>query len=199
MLYFARTSDRLIRIIYDVTRSMSAQIITILSAEEIRRTITRMASQIIEKSGNLSETVLLGIHTKGVPLANLLATQIEVLENTAVAVGAIDVTFYRDDLDKIRTRTPAKTKIPVDLTGKTVVLVDDVIYQGRTIRAALNAVTEYGRPQAIRLAVLVDRGHRELPIHPDFVGKELPTASEEKVKVYFHELDNKDTVELIKD
>ena len=178
---------------------MSAQIITILSAEEIRRTITRMASQIVEKSGNLSETVLLGIHTKGVPLANLLATQIEVLENTAVAVGAIDVTFYRDDLDKIRTRTPAKTKIPVDLTGKTVVLVDDVIYQGRTIRAALNAVTEYGRPQAIRLAVLVDRGHRELPIHPDFVGKELPTASEEKVKVYFHELDNKDTVELIKD
>ena len=178
---------------------MSAQIITILSAEEIRRTITRMASQIVEKSGNLSEIVLLGIHTKGVPLAHLLATQIEVLENTAVAVGAIDVTFYRDDLDKIRTRIPAKTKIPVDLTGKTVVLVDDVIYKGRTIRAALNAVTEYGRPQAIRLAVLVDRGHRELPIHPDFVGKELPTASEEKVKVYFQEMDDKDTVELIKD
>ena len=178
---------------------MSGQIITILSAEEIRRTINRMASQIVEKSGNLSEIVLIGIHTKGVPLANLLATQIEVLENTAVAVGAIDVTFYRDDLDKIRTRTPAKTKIPVDLTGKTVVLVDDVIYKGRTIRAALNAVTEYGRPQAIRLAVLVDRGHRELPIHPDFVGKKLPTASEEKVKVYFHELDDKDTVELIKD
>ena len=191
--------DRLIRIIYDVMRSMSAQIITILSAEEIRRTIVRMASQIIEKSGNLSETVLLGIHTRGVPLAHLLAAQIEVLENTSVAVGAIDVTFYRDDLDKIRTRTPAKTKIPVDLTGKTVVLVDDVIYKGRTIRAALNAVTEYGRPEAIRLAVLVDRGHRELPIHPDFVGKKLPTASEEKVKVYFHELDDKDIVELIKD
>ena len=178
---------------------MAAQIITILSAEEIRRTITRMASQIVEKSGNVSEVVLLGIHTRGVPLARLLATQIEVLENTSIAVGAIDVTFYRDDLDKIRTRTPAKTKIPVDLTGKTVVLVDDVIYKGRTIRAALNAVTEYGRPQAIRLAVLVDRGHRELPIHPDFVGKELPTASEEKVKVYFDELDDKDTVELIKD
>ena len=178
---------------------MSAKIITILSAEEIRRTINRMASQIVEKSGDLAETVLLGIHTKGVPLAHLLATQIEVLENTSVAVGAIDVTFYRDDLDKIRTRIPAKTKIPVDLTGKTVVLIDDVIYKGRTIRAALNAVTEYGRPQAIRLAVLVDRGHRELPIHPDFVGKELPTASEEKVKVYFQELDGKDTVELIKD
>ncbi|MEL7523149.1 MAG: bifunctional pyr operon transcriptional regulator/uracil phosphoribosyltransferase PyrR, partial [Cyanobacteria bacterium J06553_1] len=105
---------------------------------------------------------------------------------------------YRDDLDKIKTRIPAKTKIPIDLTGKTVVLVDDVIYKGRTIRAALNAVTEYGRPELIRLAVLVDRGHRELPIHPDFTGKKLPTASEEKVKVYFENLDGKDAVELIK-
>ena len=178
---------------------MSAQVITILSAEEIRRTINRLASQIVEKSGDLSKTVLLGIHTRGVPLAHLLATQINLLENTSIAVGAIDVTFYRDDLDKIRTRIPAKTKIPVDLTGKTVVLVDDVIYKGRTIRAALNAVTEYGRPQVIRLAVLVDRGHRELPIHPDFIGKKLPTASEEKVKVYFYDLDGKDGVELIKE
>ena len=178
---------------------MTAQVVTILSAEEIRRTINRLASQIVERSGDLSQIILLGIHTRGVPLANLLAKQIEILENTSVAVGAIDVTFYRDDLDKIRTRIPAKTKIPFDLTGKTVVLVDDVIYKGRTIRAALNAVTEYGRPQLIRLAVLVDRGHRELPIHPDFVGKKLPTASEEKVKVYFDELDGKDAVELIKD
>ncbi len=177
---------------------MPAQVITILSAEEIRRTINRMASQIVEKSGDLSSTILLGIHTRGVPLAHLLATQIEILEHTSVSVGAIDVTFYRDDLDKIRTRIPAKTKIPVDLTGKTVVLVDDVIYKGRTIRAALNAVTEYGRPQVIRLAVLVDRGHRELPIHPDFIGKKLPTASEEKVKVYFNDLDGRDAVELIK-
>ena len=178
---------------------MPAKVVTILSAEEIRRTINRMASEIVERSGDLSQTILLGIHTKGVPLAHLLAKQIEIFENTSIAVGAIDVTFYRDDLNKIRTRIPAKTKIPVDLTGKTVVLVDDVIYKGRTIRAALNAVTEYGRPQVIRLAVLVDRGHRELPIHPDFIGKELPTASEEKVKVYFHELDDKDAVELIKD
>lgn len=177
---------------------MSAQVVTILSAEEIRRTINRLASQIVECSGDLSQIVLLGIHTRGVPLAHLLAKQIEILENTAVAVGAIDVTFYRDDLDKIKTRIPAKTKIPIDLTAKTVVLVDDVIYKGRTIRAALNAVTEYGRPQLIRLAVLVDRGHRELPIHPDFIGKQLPTASEEKVKVYFDELDGKDAVELIK-
>ena len=178
---------------------MPAKVVTILSAEEIRRTINRMASQIVEKSANLSETILLGIHTKGVPLAHLLAAQIETLEQTEVAVGAIDVTFYRDDLDKIRTRIPAKTKIPVDLTGKTVVLIDDVIYKGRTIRAALNAVTEYGRPEVIRLAVLVDRGHRELPIHPDFTGKKLPTASEEKVKVYLDDLDGKDAVELIKD
>lgn len=177
---------------------MPAKVVTILSADEIRRTINRMASQIVEKSGDLSEIILLGIHTKGVPLAKLLAKQIEILENTSLPVGAIDVTFYRDDLDKIRTRIPAKSNIPFDLTGKTVVLVDDVIYRGRTIRAALNAVTEYGRPQVIRLAVLVDRGHRELPIHPDFVGKTLPTASEEKVKVYLADLDGRDAVELIK-
>jgi pyrimidine operon attenuation protein / uracil phosphoribosyltransferase len=178
---------------------MSSQVVTILSAEEIRRTVNRLASEIVEKSGDLSQTILLGIHTKGVPLAYLLAKQIEILENTSVPVGAIDVTFYRDDLDQIRTRIPAQTKIPLDLTGKNVILVDDVIYKGRTIRAALNAITEYGRPESIRLAVLVDRGHRQLPIHPDFVGKKLPTASEEKVKVYLDNLDGKDVVELIKD
>ncbi len=177
---------------------MSAIVVEILSAEEIRRILTRMASQIIEKSGNLSKVILLGIHTRGVPLAKMLTQQIEILEQISVPVGAIDVTFYRDDLDQIRTRTPAKTKIPLDLTGKTVILVDDVIYKGRTIRAALNAVTEYGRPQSIRLAVLVDRGHRELPIHPDFTGKKLPTASEEQVKVYLQDIDGKDGVELIK-
>jgi pyrimidine operon attenuation protein / uracil phosphoribosyltransferase len=177
---------------------MSTQMIEILSAEEIRRTITRLASQLIEKSGDLSQLVLLGIYTRGVPLAYLIAQQIELLEQIKVPVGAIDVTFYRDDLDRIKTRTPAKSKIPVDLTGKTVVLVDDVIYKGRTIRAALNAVTEYGRPQVIRLLSLVDRGHRELPIHPDFIGKKLPTASEEQVKVYLQDFDGRDAVELIK-
>ncbi|MGL5032522.1 MAG: bifunctional pyr operon transcriptional regulator/uracil phosphoribosyltransferase PyrR [Microcystaceae cyanobacterium] len=177
---------------------MANQIIEILSAEEIRRTLTRLASQLIEKSGNLSELVLLGIHTRGVPLAEQIAQQIEMLEQIKVPVGAIDVTFYRDDLDRIKTRTPAKTQIPLDLTGKTVVLVDDVIYKGRTIRAALNAVTEYGRPQLIRLLTLVDRGHRELPIHPDFIGKKLPTAADEQVKVYLQEMDGKDSVELIK-
>ncbi|MBZ8183035.1 bifunctional pyr operon transcriptional regulator/uracil phosphoribosyltransferase PyrR [Oscillatoria salina] len=177
---------------------MVSQVIEILSHEEIRRTLTRLASQIVEQAGEISQLVLLGIRTRGVPLAQLLATQIEMLEQVQVAVGALDITFYRDDLDRIKIRTPAKTEIPFDLTGKIVVLVDDVIYKGRTVRAALNAVTEYGRPEAIRLAVLVDRGHRQLPIHPDFVGKMLPTASDEQVKVYLQDVDGRDAVELIK-
>ncbi|MCC3407786.1 MAG: bifunctional pyr operon transcriptional regulator/uracil phosphoribosyltransferase PyrR [Microcoleus sp. PH2017_10_PVI_O_A] len=174
------------------------KIIEILSADEVRRTLTRVASQIVEKSGAPSELVLLGIHTRGVPLAQMLAAQIEVLEQVKVCVGALDITFYRDDLDRVAMRTPAKTEIPFDLTGKTVVLVDDVIYKGRTIRAALNAVNDYGRPEKIWLAVLVDRGHREVPIQPDFTGKKLPTAKEEQVKVYVQELDGRDGVELIK-
>jgi pyrimidine operon attenuation protein / uracil phosphoribosyltransferase len=177
---------------------MPAKVIEILSAEEIRRIVVRLASQIVEKSGDLSKLVLLGIYTKGAYLAEVLAEQIEMLEKMQVPLGALDVTFYRDDLDKIAVRTPAKDKVPVDLTGKTVVLVDDVIYKGRTIRAALNAVNDYGRPETIRLAVLIDRGHRQLPIHPDFTGKQLPTASEEKVKVYFQDVDGRDAVELIR-
>ena len=177
---------------------MPAKVVEILSADEIRRTLTRLASQIVERFGDLSQLVLVGIHTRGVPLAHQLAQQIEVLENITVPVGAIDITFYRDDLDRVSTRTPAKTKIPLDLTGKTVILVDDVIYKGRTIRAALNAVIEYGRPETIRLLVLVDRGHRELPIHPDFTGKTLPTAKEEQVKVYVQNIDGKEVVELIR-
>lgn len=172
--------------------------VEILSAEELRRTVTRLACQVIEKSGDLSQLVLLGIYTRGVALAEMLANQIELLEQIKVPVGALDVTFYRDDLDQVGIRTPAKTEIPGDITGKIVVLVDDVIYKGRTVRAALNAVIEYGRPEAIRLVVLVDRGHRELPIHPDFVGKKLPTSKEEKVKVYVHNMDGKDGVELFR-
>ncbi|MBE9005416.1 bifunctional pyr operon transcriptional regulator/uracil phosphoribosyltransferase PyrR [Fortiea sp. LEGE XX443] len=178
---------------------MSAKVVEILSSEDLRRTLTRLASQVIERTRDLSQLILLGIYTRGVPLAELLARQIEALEGVNVPVGALDITFYRDDLDKIGLRTPAKTNIPFDLTGKTVVLVDDVIFKGRTIRAALNAVTEYGRPEIIRLAVLVDRGHREVPIHADFVGKQLPTAKEEVVKVYLQDLDGRDAVELIGD
>ncbi|QIZ73305.1 bifunctional pyr operon transcriptional regulator/uracil phosphoribosyltransferase PyrR [Oxynema aestuarii] len=176
---------------------MSPKIVEILSEEELRRTLTRLASQIVEKAGDLSDLVLVGIYTRGVPLAHLLGAQIEALENTRVPVGALDITFYRDDLDRIGMRTPAKTKIPFDLSGKTVVLVDDVIFKGRTIRAALDAINDYGRPAVIRLAVLADRGHRELPIHPDFTGKCLPTAKEEQVKVYLNEIDGRDGIELI--
>ncbi len=177
---------------------MSSNVVEILSAEEIRRTLTRLASEIIEQVGDMSSLALIGIYTRGVPLAHLLAHQIELLENVQIDVGALDITFYRDDLDDIKLRTPAKTKIPFDLSGKTIVLVDDVIYKGRTIRAALNAVNDYGRPAAIRLAVLVDRGHREVPIHPDFVGKQLPTAKEEAVKVYLNDVDGHDAVELMR-
>jgi len=173
-------------------------VIEILSAAEIRRSITRLASQLLEKASDPSKLILLGIHTRGVPLAQRLAQQIETLEGITVPVGALDITFYRDDLDQIKTRTPARTDIPFDLTDTIVVLVDDVIYKGRTARAALNAVTEYGRPEAIWLVVLVDRGHRQLPIHPDFTGKKLPTANEEQVKVYLEALDGRDAVELTK-
>ncbi len=176
---------------------MATKIVEILSPDEVRRTITRIASQIIEKAGNLDRLVLLGIYTRGVNLAHLLANQIELLEQIKVPIGALDITFYRDDLDTRGIRTPERTQIPCDLTDKIVILVDDVIYKGRTIRAALNAVTEYGRPEVIWLAVLVDRGHRQVPIHPDFTGKKLPTAKEEQVKVYFEEIDGKDGVELI--
>ena len=174
-----------------------SETVEILSADEIRRTLNRLASQIVERSGDLTKLVLLGIYTRGVPLAHLLARQIEALEQIAVPVGSLDITFYRDDLDQINLRTPEKTEIPFDLSNRTVVLVDDVIFKGRTIRAALNAVTEYGRPELIRLAVLVDRGHREVPIHPDFTGKTLPTAKEEKVKVYLQDVDGRDGVELV--
>ena len=177
---------------------MSPEVVEILSADEIRRTLNRIASQVVEKSRVLSELVLVGVYTRGAILANLLARQIEALEQVEVPVGALDITFYRDDLDQIGIRTPAKTDIPFDLSGKTVVLVDDVIYKGRTARAALNAVNDYGRPAAIWLAVLVDRGQRELPIHPDFTGKKLPTSKEEQVKVYLQDIDGRDAVELLK-
>ncbi|MBD2088644.1 bifunctional pyr operon transcriptional regulator/uracil phosphoribosyltransferase PyrR [Microcoleus sp. FACHB-1515] len=171
--------------------------VEIFSADKMRRTINRIASQIVERS-DLSRLTLIGIYTRGVPLAATLAKQIELLEQVQIPVGSLDITFYRDDLDRIDLRTPEKTEIPFDLSGKIVVLVDDVIFKGRTIRAALNAVNDYGRPEIIRLAVLVDRGHREVPIQPDFTGKKLPTAKEEIVKVYLQEIDGRDGVELLR-
>jgi len=175
---------------------MPQKVVSILSAEEIRRTLNRLASEIVERTDDLNNLVLLGIHTRGVPLAHVVKEQIQRLEALSIPVGALDITFYRDDLDKIGVRTPAKTEMPFDLSGKTVVLIDDVIYSGRTVRAALNAVHDYGRPEAIRLAVLIDRGHRQVPIHPDFVGKQLPTASDETVKVFVEAVDQRDAVEL---
>jgi pyrimidine operon attenuation protein/uracil phosphoribosyltransferase len=177
---------------------MTSQTIEILSPEEMRRTINRMASEIIERCRDLSEVALVGIHTRGVPLAKLIGHQIAILEKVIVPISSVDITFYRDDLSSIAVRTPAKTEINFDAQHKIVVLVDDVIYKGRTARGALNAVAEYGRPEAILLATLVDRGHRQLPIHPDFVGKRLPTSQEEQVKVYFQETDGRDGVELIR-
>lgn len=178
---------------------MATETIEILGTDDLRRTLTRLACQIIEKAkGRLGDVVLLGIHTRGIPLAHQLARQIEQLENMTLPVGELDITFYRDDLDRIGPRTPQRTQIPVDLSGKLVLLVDDVIFSGRTIRAALNAIHDYGRPQLTWLLVLVDRGHRELPIHPDFIGKTLPTAREEVVKVWLQATDGRDAVELIK-
>lgn len=177
---------------------MMDSVIEILSAEEMRRTVTRLASQIIEKAGNLSDVALLGLYTRGVPLAKNIAKQIQLLEDIEIPVGSLDITFYRDDLDKIGVRTPSKTDISFDINGRHLVLVDDVVFSGRTIRAALNAVNDYGRPELIRLAVLVDRGHRQLPVQPDFTGKKLPTAKDEKVKVFLQDVDGRDAVELIK-
>jgi pyrimidine operon attenuation protein / uracil phosphoribosyltransferase len=177
---------------------MPPEIVEILSPEEVRRTCNRLASEIVEQAGDLSQLVLLGIYTRGVPLAQILAAQMTALEGVEVTLGALDITFYRDDLDSIGIRTPAKTTIDVDLTGRTVVLVDDVIFKGRTIRAALDAINDYGRPDRVRLAVLIDRGHRDLPIHPDFTGRQLPTGKQEQVKVYFQDIDGRDGVELIR-
>jgi pyrimidine operon attenuation protein / uracil phosphoribosyltransferase len=178
---------------------MTSTVIEILSAQELRRTVTRLASQVVEQCRQLDQLVILGILTHGLPLAQQLAQQIEQLEHIQVPVGGLDITFYRDDLDRIMLRTPGKTDLPTNLEGKTVVLVDDVIYSGRTARAALNAIHDYGRPSIIQLVVLIDRGHREMPIHPDFVGKILPTSRDEKVKVFLQESDGRDAVELVKE
>lgn len=175
-----------------------ANFIEIFSPQEVRRTVNRLASEVIERVGSLENLALVGIYTRGVPLAHLLADQIQRLEGYQIPVGALDITFYRDDLDSIGIRTPARTAISFDLSGKTLVLVDDVIYSGRTIRAALNAVNDYGRPEVIQLAVLVDRGHRQVPIHPDYVGKRLPTSREEIVKVFLAALDGHDAVHLLR-
>jgi pyrimidine operon attenuation protein/uracil phosphoribosyltransferase len=154
-----------------------------MSADDLRRAVTRIAHEIVERNHGLSEAALIGLQTGGVPFAAQLASRLREIEGTEVAVGSLDVAFYRDDIGLRPVLPEAVTDIPFDLTGRTVVLVDDVLFTGRTIRAALNALNDYGRARQVQLAVLVDRGHRELPIRPDFVGKNLPTRRDEMVDV----------------
>ena len=169
----------------------------IMTAEEIRRAVFRISHEIVEKQAGTDGLVLVGIQRRGVPIAQRLADAILEHENATLRVGALDITFYRDDLSMLAQQPVVKgTDLPFDVTGTTVVLVDDVLYTGRTIRAAMDALMEYGRPQAIRLAVLVDRGHRELPIRADHVGKNVPTSREELVRVRIEEVDGEDAVDI---
>jgi pyrimidine operon attenuation protein/uracil phosphoribosyltransferase len=155
----------------------------VMDADAVRRAVTRIAHEIIERNAGLDDVVLVGLQTGGVDLARSLAEALSEIEGIVVPVGTLDVAFYRDDIGLRPVLPEAVTEIPFDLTGMTVVLVDDVLFTGRTIRAALNALNDYGRAKAVRLAVMVDRGHRELPIRPDFVGKNLPTRRDEMVDV----------------
>ena len=168
---------------------------SVLDADDIRRALTRIAHEVIERDKGADALVLVGIANRGDHLARRLAAEIERIEGAAVPVGVLDITFYRDDIG-LRAEAPEvhETRIDVDITGRTVVLVDDVLFTGRTIRAAMDALTDFGRPARIRLAVLVDRGHRELPIRADFVGKNVPTRRADDVRVLVQELDGDDAV-----
>ena len=169
----------------------------LMDSEGIRRALTRIAHEIVEKNKGVDNIVLVGIRTRGVPIAERLAENIEKIEGQKPPVGMLDITLYRDDLSTLAYQPIVRpTELPVDITGKIVVLVDDVLYTGRTIRAALDAVIDNGRPKTIQLAVLVDRGHRELPIRADFVGKNVPTSSKEVVSVQLQATDEAENVIL---
>lgn len=169
----------------------------IMDDRQIRRTITRMAHEIIERNKGVEDVVLVGIRTRGEPIARMLSEAILRVEGTEVPVGSVDITFYRDDLSHIsRDPTINRTDIPFDVNGKTVVLVDDVLYTGRTARAAMEAMMDLGRAHRIQLAVLIDRGHRELPIRADFAGKNIPTAQTEFVRVNMPEVDGEESIWL---
>jgi pyrimidine operon attenuation protein/uracil phosphoribosyltransferase len=157
----------------------------VMDAEAVHRAVTRIAHEVIERNAGLEDVVIVGLQTGGVPLARQLADALATIDpEHQPAVGSLDVAFYRDDIGLRPVMPEAVTTIPVDLSGKVVVLVDDVLFTGRTIRAALDALTDYGRPKAVQLAVMIDRGHRELPIRPDYVGKNLPTRRDEAVDVH---------------
>jgi pyrimidine operon attenuation protein / uracil phosphoribosyltransferase len=177
----------------------------LLDADAIERTLARIAHEIVERNTNLDHVALVGIHTRGVPLAQRLRRLIGQFTDRDIALGTLDITFHRDDLYVRGGEAPRHpqpvvhaTKLDFPLEGKTCVLVDDVLYTGRTVRAAIDALFEYGRPARVQLAVLVDRGHRELPIRPDYVGKNLPTASDEHIQVQLLEIDEVDRVLLEK-
>lgn len=163
----------------------------LLDEAAIKRTLTRMAHEIVERNQGVKNLTLVGIHTRGVPLAKRLADMIFDIEGAEIPVGMLDVTFYRDDLSRIGfSPVVRRTQIPFSLNGMRVVLVDDVAFTGRTVRAAMDALMDLGRPERIELAVLIDRGHRELPIKADFVGKNVPTSRSEDVRVLLHEMND---------
>ncbi len=169
--------------------------LAVLDAEEIRRALTRIAHEILERTHGGDDVMLLGIPTRGVPLARRLAARIGEFERLEVPCGSLDITMHRDDLRLRPARALGRTDLPVGgVDGKTIILIDDVLYSGRTVRAALDALTDLGRPRAVQLAVLVDRGHRELPIRADYVGKNLPTSQREVVRVLLTESDGRDEV-----
>jgi pyrimidine operon attenuation protein/uracil phosphoribosyltransferase len=170
----------------------------VMNAEDIRRTLARIAHEIIEHNKSTENLVIVGLHTRGVPLARRLAESIERYEKTGVPVGMLDFSLYRDDLDPAEIKTTLqRTDIPSDINGKAVVLIDDVLHTGRTIRAAMDALIDHGRPLSIQLAVLVDRGHREMPIRADYVGKNIPSARHENIEVHLTETDGIDEVAII--
>lgn len=167
----------------------------LMDGDAIRRALIRVAHEIVEKNKGTADLVLVGIRTRGVPIAERLAEEIRKIESAPITFGVLDITLYRDDLSRLGYQPVVReTKIPADISGKNVILVDDVLYTGRTIRAALDAIMDIGRPQTIQLAVLIDRGHRELPIRADYVGKNVPTSHRENVSVELGETDGCDRV-----
>ena len=168
---------------------------TVLEPAEIGRALTRIAHEILERTDGAADVLLLGIPTRGVPLSRRLAERIERVEGRPVPHGSLDITMYRDDLRLRPARALGRTEVPAEgVDGAIVVIVDDVLYSGRTVRAALDALNDLGRPRAVQLAVLIDRGHRELPVRPDYVGKNLPTSKQEVVRVLLTEVDGQDAV-----
>ena len=166
----------------------------IQSSSQIKRALTRISHEILERNGGANDVVLVGMHSRGVPLSKRMNSIIENVENRSVEVGALDIGLYRDDIAEKGVLTVRPTDIPPDINGKKIVIVDDVLYTGRSIRAAMDALNDLGRPNQIQLAVLIDRGHRELPIRADYVGKNVPTSREEDVEVRLMEIDGVDEV-----